>query len=294
LPLILQLLVSGLAVGSIYALVALSYNAIFRTSQVVNFAQGELLMIGGLLTVGLYTWFGMSIWLAFPLGVCLAVVVGLLIERLAVRPVQRTGAGAHGWIVTTLGAGIIIRAAAFLAWGTRDAPMPKYLGGGRVLHVAGAAVSEDELLVIVAVLAILVLLELVNRYTILGKALRATACDQEMARLVGIPAPRMIAASFALGAGLAAIGGILLTNVAVSSPYMGIDIGLKGFAAAALGGLGSPLGGVLGGLIIGVAEVLGAFYISSSIKDSIALVLLFALLMLRPAGLLGRDVMEKV
>lgn len=290
----LQLLVSGLAVGSIYALVALSYNAIFRTSQVVNFAQGELLMIGGLLTVGLYTWFGMSIWLVFPLGVGLAVVVGLLIERLAVRPLQGKGASAHGWIVTTMGAGIIIRAAAFIAWGSRDAPMPKYLGGGRVVHIAGVAVSEDEILVIVAVLAILALLELVNRYTILGKALRATACDQEMARLVGIPAPRMIAASFALGSGLAAIGGILLTNVAVSSPYMGIDIGLKGFAAAALGGLGSPLGGVLGGLIIGVAEVFGAFYVSSAIKDAIALVLLFALLMLRPAGLLGRDVMEKV
>ncbi len=290
----LQLLVSGLAVGSIYALVALSYNAIFRTSQVVNFAQGELLMIGGLLTVGLYTWFGMSIWIVFPLGVGLAVVVGLLIERFAVRPLHATGAGAHGWIVTTMGTGIIIRAAAFIAWGSRDAPMPKYLGGGRVVHIAGVAVSEDEMLVIVAVLAILALLELVNRYTILGKALRATACDQEMARLVGIPAPLMIAASFALGAGLAAIGGILLTNVAVSSPYMGIDIGLKGFAAAALGGLGSPLGGVLGGLIIGVAEVLGAFYVSSSIKDAIALVLLFVLLMLRPAGLLGRAVMEKV
>ena len=291
----LQLLVSGLAVGSIYALVALSYNAIFRTSQVVNFAQGELLMIGGLLTVGLYTWFGMSIWLVFPLGVILAVVVGLAIERLAVRPVQRTGnAGAHGWIVTTMGTGIIIRAVAFLAWGTRDAPMPKYLGGGRVLHFGGVAVSEDELLVILAVIAILVFLELINRYTMAGKALRATACDPEMARLVGIPAPRMIAASFALGGGLAAIGGILLTNLTVSNPYMGIDIGLKGFAAAALGGLGSPLGGVLGGLIIGIAEVLGAFYVSSAIKDAIALVLLFALLMIRPAGLLGRDVVEKV
>jgi len=290
----LQLLVSGLAVGSIYALVALSYNAIFRTSQVVNFAQGELLMIGGLLTVGLYTWFGMSIWLVFPLGVMLAVVVGLAIERFAVRPLHGTGAGAHGWIVTTMGTGIIIRAVAFLIWGTRDAPMPKYLGGGRVLNIAGVAVSEDEILVIFAVIAILVFLELINRYTIAGKALRATACDPEMARLVGIPAPRMIAASFALGGGLAAIGGILLTNVAVSNPYMGIDIGLKGFAAAALGGLGSPLGGVLGGLIIGVAEVLGAFYVSSAIKDAIALVLLFALLMIRPAGLLGRDVVEKV
>lgn len=289
-----QLLVSGLAGGCIYALVALSYNAIFRTSQVVNFAQGELLMIAALLTVGLYTWFGVSVWLALPLALSLAVIVALAIERLAVRPLQGTGAGAVGWIVTTLGAGITIRAATFLIWGSRDAPMPKYLGGGRVLHFAGVAVSEDEVLVIVAVVAILVILELVNRYTILGKALRAIACDHEMARLVGIPASRMIAASFALGGALAAVGGILLTNMTVSSPYMGIDIGLKGFAAAALGGLGSPLGGVLGGLIIGVTEVLGAFYISSAIKDAVALVLLFALLMIRPEGLLGRHVIEKV
>jgi branched-chain amino acid transport system permease protein len=115
-----------------------------------------------------------------------------------------------------------------------------------------------------------------------------------MARLVGIPAQRMIVASFALGAGLAAIGGILLTNMEVSSPQMGIDIGLKGFAAAALGGLGSPLGGVLGGLIIGLAEVLGAFYVSSAIKDAIALALLFVLLLIKPEGLLGRYAMEKV
>jgi branched-chain amino acid transport system permease protein len=290
----LQLLVSGLALGAVYALIALGYNAIFTTSQVVNFAQGELLMIAALLSVGLYTWFGASVLVAFPVAVVLAIGVGLLIERVAVRPLQLKGAGAIGWIVTTLGAGIAIRAGAFLLWGTRDAPMPKYLGGGRVLRVGGVAVSEDELLIIAAAVAILFTLEIVNRYTIVGKALRATACDREMARLVGIPAPRMIAASFALGAGLAAVGGILLTNITVSTPYMGIDIGLKGFAAAALGGLGSPLGGVLGGLVIGLAEVLGAFYVSSAIKDAVALVLLFVLLLIRPEGLLGRHVMEKV
>jgi branched-chain amino acid transport system permease protein len=290
----LQLLVSGLAVGSVYALVALGYNAIFRTSQVVNFAQGDLLMIAALLSVGLYTWFDMSVWLAFPLAVGLAICAGLLVERLAVRPLHGSGVNSVGWIVTTLGAGITIRATAFLVWGSRDAPMPKYLGGGRVWHVAGVAVSQDEVQVIIAVVVILAILEAVNRYTTVGKALRAIACDREMARLVGIPAQRMIVASFALGAGLAAIGGILLTNMEVSSPQMGIDIGLKGFAAAALGGLGSPLGGVLGGLIIGLAEVLGAFYVSSAIKDAIALALLFVLLLIKPEGLLGRYAMEKV
>lgn len=290
----LQLLVSGLALGAVYALVALGYNAIFRTSQVVNFAQGELLMIAALIAVGLYTWYDASVWLAFPAAILLAVLVGLLVERLAVRPLQDKGAGAVGWIVTTLGAGITIRAAAFLFWGTRDAPMPKYLGGSRVIRIGDVAVSEDEIIMIASVVAVLLVLEAINRFTITGKALRATACDREMARLVGIPAGRMIAASFALGAGLAAIGGILLTNFTVSTPYMGIDIGLKGFAAAALGGLGSPLGGVLGGLLIGLAEVFGAFYISSAIKDAIALLLLFGLLLIRPEGLLGQHATEKV
>jgi branched-chain amino acid transport system permease protein len=289
-----QLLFSGLALGAIYALVALSYTAVFTTSSVVNFAQGELLMIAALLAVGLYTWFGTPVIVAFLVGVLVAVVVGLLIERVAVRPLDLSGAGAVGWIVTTLGAGIAIRAAAFLAWGTRDVPMPKYLGGGRVIRAGGLAISEDELLIIVTALVILLVLEAVNRYTVLGKALRATALDREMARLVGIPASRMIAASFAIGGGLAAIGGILLTNVTVSTPYMGIEIGLKGFAAAALGGLSSPLGGVVGGVIIGLAEALGAFYISSAIKDSVALVLLFVLLLIRPEGLLGARVIEKV
>lgn len=290
----LQLLVSGVALGAVYALVALGYNAIFRTSQVVNFAQGELLMIAALISVGLYTWYGASVWLAFPAAIALAVLLGMLVERLAVRPLQDKGAGAVGWIVTTLGAGITIRAAAFLLWGGRDAPMPKYLGGSRVIRIWGAAISEDEIIMVASVIAVLLVLEGMNRFTIVGKALRATACDRDMARLLGIPAGRMIAASFALGAGLAAIGGILLTNFTVSTPYMGIDIGLKGFAAAALGGLGSPLGGVLGGIVIGLAEVFGAFYISSAIKDAVALLLLFTLLLIRPEGLLGQRVMEKV
>lgn len=290
----LQLLVSGLAVGCVYALIALGYNAIFRTSQVVNFAQGELLMIAGLLSVGLYTWFGISVWVAFPLAIALSVAAALLIERIAVRPLQGRGMNSVGWIVTTLGAGIMLRAGAFLIWGTRDAPMPKYLGGGRVFHLGGAVISEDEAMVIGAVVLILVLLEAVNRFTGVGKAMRATACDPEMARLVGIPAPRMVAVSFAIGAALAAVGGILLTNMQVSSPSMGIELGLKGFAAAALGGLGSPLGGVIGGVIIGLAEVLGAFFVSSAIKDGVALSLLFVLLLIKPDGLLGRPVMEKV
>lgn len=290
----LQLAFSGLAIGAIYALVALGYVAVFTTSQVVNFAQGELLMIAALLSVGLYTWYGMPVLLAFLIAVALSVVVGLVIERIAVRPLELRGAGVIGWIVTTLGAGIAIRALAFIVWGTRDAPMPKYLGGGRVLRIGELAVSQDELLIIVAVGVILLGLEAVNRFTVTGKALRATAFDREMARLVGIPATRMIAMSFAVGAGLAAIGGILITNITVSSPYMGIEIGLKGFAAAALGGLGSPVGAVLGGLVIGFAEAFGAFYVSSAIKDAVALILLFVLLLIRPEGLMGRRVVEKV
>ncbi len=284
----LQLAFSGLAIGAIYALVALGYVAVFTTSQVVNFAQGELLMIAALLSVGLYTWYGMPVVLAFLIAVALSVVVGLVIERIAVRPLELRGAGVIGWIVTTLGAGIAIRALAFIVWGTRDAPMPKYLGGGRVLRIGELAISQDELLIIVAVGVILLGLEAVNRFTVTGKALRATAFDREMARLVGIPATRMIAMSFAVGAGLAAIGGILI------SPYMGIEIGLKGFAAAALGGLGSPVGAVLGGLVIGFAEAFGAFYVSSAIKDAVALILLFVLLLIRPEGLMGRRVVEKV
>ncbi len=286
----LQFLFSGLTMGAIYALVAVGFVLIFNACEVVNFAQGEFVMLGGLGTV-----FALKAGLPLPLAAVVAVVgtmlVGLALYGLAVRPAR--GASAVTLIIITIGASIFIRGLASVGFGKDIHHLPGF-ASGQAFDVAGASIQPQGLLVLVGAAAIVIALLAFLRRTLAGKALLATAANADAARLAGIDTGRMVALSFAVAGMIGAVGGILIAPLAMVSYDVGVNLALKGFAAAVIGGLGHPLGAVVGGLLLGLLESFGAGYLSSQYKDGIALLMLLATLMLMPSGLFAGKRVERV
>jgi branched-chain amino acid transport system permease protein len=288
-PLLLQSLLSGLTVGAIYALVALGFSIVYNATHVINFAQGEFVMLGGMATV-----FGAAAGLPLPAaaaaGVALAVLVGLALERLAIRPAR--GASVVSLIIITVGASIALRGLAGLLFDKNFHSLPPLSGDAPIL-LAGAALQPQSLWILGATLLVAAGLWAFFGRSRFGKAMLATAFNPLAARLVGIDTGRVVLASFGLAAALGALGGILIAPVAPTHFQVGTMLGLKGFAAAVVGGLGSGPGAIAGGLLIGVAEALSAGFLSSAYKDATAFVLILAFLALRPQGLLGRPAAER-
>src|SRR5262245_1836080 len=289
-PEFLQFLASGLTVGAIYALVALGFTLIYNASDVINFAQGEFVMLGGMVTVFAVA-AGLPLPLAAPLAVVVAVAVGLLLHKLAIEPAR--GASAVTLIIITIGASILLRGVASVAFDKRFHSLPPFAGSDPWL-VGGAAVLPQSLVVLAGTAAIVTALWTFMAHTLTGKALIATASNRLAARLTGINTDRIVGLSFAVSAGIGAVGGILVTPITLTSYDVGTLLALKGFAAAMLGGMGNPLGAVAGGLIVGLLEAFGAGYISSAYKDAIAFLVILAVLFLRPQGLLGSAGVERV
>jgi branched-chain amino acid transport system permease protein len=286
----LQFLVTGITVGAIYALVAIGFSIVFNASNVINFAQGEFVMIGGMSAVSLLAT-GIPMALALPGAVAVAAIVGLVVEKLAIERARR--ADVVPLIIITIGASIFLRGLAQLVFDKSVHRLPP-LAGERPLDVFGAAVVPQSLWVIGVTLVIVVALTLFFHRTRAGKAMRAVSHNRLAAELVGIDVRKMLRASFGLAAALGAVGGVLIAPIAFTSYDAGIMLGLKGFAAAMLGGLGSFPGAVAGGLTLGVLESAGAGYVSSAYKDAIAFVILLAVLLLRPDGLLGARSRDRV
>jgi branched-chain amino acid transport system permease protein len=285
-----QFLLSGLTVGSIYALVALGFAIIYNASHVINFAQGEFVMIGGMATVSLLG-AGLPLAPAAALAVALAALIGLLLARFAVQPAR--GASVVTLIIITIGAAILLRGIAALVWDKRIHALPAFSGEAPIA-LAGATLAPQSLWVIgVAALIVCALWAFFNR-TLTGKAILAVSHNRLAAQLMGISVRRVLLVSFALSAALGALAGILVAPITFTSWDVGVMLGLKGFAAAILGGMGSGPGAVVGGLVLGLLESLGAGYVSSAYKDAIAFVVMLAVLMLMPGGLLGRRVTERV
>jgi len=285
-----QYLLSGVTIGAIYALVALGFSIIFNASHVINFAQGEFVMIGGMATVSLIGT-GLPLPLAMIAAVLLAALVGLALEKLAVEPAR--GAPVVTLIIITIGASIFLRGLAGLVWDKKLHTLPPF-SGNTPIDVAGAALLPQSLWVLGVTLAIVLALSWFFGRTLLGKAMLATSNQRLAAQLVGINVRRVLLISFGLSAALGAVAGILITPIALTSWDVGVMLGLKGFAAAVLGGLGSGPGAVLGGLVLGIAEALSAGYVSSAYKDVIAFVLMLAVLFFMPSGILGRHAAERV
>lgn len=285
-----QFLLSGLTVGSIYALVALGFAIIYNASHVINFAQGEFVMIGGMAAIWLLA-AGLPLALAAALAVALAALVGLLLARFAVQPAR--GASVVTLIIITIGAAILLRGLASIVWDKRIHALPAFSGDAPIA-LAGATLAPQSLLVIGVTAVIVCALWWFFNRTLTGKAILAVSHNRLAAQLMGISVRRVLLVSFALSAALGALAGILVAPITFTSWDVGVMLGLKGFAAAILGGMGSGPGAVVGGLTLGLLESLGAGYVSSAYKDAIAFIVMLAVLMLMPGGLLGGRAAERV
>ncbi len=284
----LQFILTGITVGSVYALVALGFTVIYNATGIINFAQGEFVVLGGLC---FYT-FLVVLHLPLPLALLLAVVVvagvGVLMERLALRPLRK--APIVTLVIVTIGVSMMLRGLAHIGWGSQALPVPAFSGEG-AFHVGGAALQLQYLWVMgLASLAVLGLWLFFER-TLAGKAMRACAINPEAAGLAGISVTRMVQVSFALSAAISALAGAVIAPITFASYDGGMVLGLKGFAGAVIGGLGNNWGAVLGGLVVGLLENLGVGLAPEGFagyKDAFAFLILLLVLFLRPGGLLSR------
>lgn len=287
---LLQYMLSGLTIGAIYALAGLGFSIIYNASHVINFAQGEFIMIGGMATVALHAT-GIPLFLAIPAAIAIVMVVGMALEKFAVEPARN--ATVTTLIIITIGASIFLRGIVQVLWGKDIHSLPAF-SGETPLNVAGATLMPQSLWVMgIAAVTIVALWWFFNR-TLQGKAMLATSYNRLAAQLVGIGVKKVLLVSFALSGMLGAIGGIVVAPITFTSYEAGIMLGLKGFSAAVLGGLGNGLGAVVGGMIVGVAEALGAGYVSSAYKDAIAFIIILLVLFFLPNGLFGKRGTDRV
>jgi branched-chain amino acid transport system permease protein len=285
-----QYLLSGLTTGAIYALVALGFAIIYNASHVINFAQGEFVMIGGMASAAFFE-AGVPLYASIPLAIGAAALVGLALEKLAVEPAR--GASVVTLIIITIGASILLRGLAAIVWDKKIHPLPAFSGEAPIV-LGGATLLPQTLWVLgVTLVTVAALWAFFNR-TLTGKAMLAVSHNRLAAQLAGISVRRVLAVSFALSAALGALAGILIAPIAFTAWDVGVMLGLKGFAAAMLGGIGSGPGAVAGGLALGLIEALGAGYLSSAYKDVFAFVILLAALVFLPNGLAGRRAAERV
>ncbi len=277
----LQYLISGLTMGSIYALVGLGFTIIYAVTRIINFAQGEFVMLGGMLSFTLAVSIGLPLAPAIILSVLIAAVIGAIMYLFAIRPARN--ASVVSLIIITIGVAIFIRGIAGVGWGV-DFVRPPYWTGSESIRFFGAYIHPQALWIIGTTLAVTVLLHFFLSHTMVGKALKACAINPRAAGLVGINAKTMALIAFALAAAIGGIGGAVMAPLTLTSYNVGVMLGLKGFVAASIGGFKSPIATVIGGITLGIIESLsvgldwGPF--TSAYKDVIALVVLLLILLL--------------
>jgi branched-chain amino acid transport system permease protein len=295
----LQQLINGISLGSIYALVALGYTMVYGVMRLINFAHGDVYMLGA------YFGYFLSRWLKgfFPsslldtaavmlLSMVGCALVGVVMERFAYRPVRR--ASKLTMLIIAIGVSLLLENGGQLLFGADPKFFPQLIPEHQ-LAVGRLSLTNQQVIVLVTALGLMILLNLFIYRTRTGKAMRAVSFNLDAAKLMGIDTDRIISLTFALGSALAAAGGILVSiNIPGIDPLMGVMTGLKAFVAAVLGGIGNIFGAVIGGLILGLAEVMVAGYGSSTYRDAIAFLILIAILLFKPSGILGKGQVEKV
>ena len=289
---VLQLLLAGVAQGCVYALVALGIVLIYKATETVNFAQGDLMMIGAFFALTASTVMGMPYWATILFAVAMMAVVGMLTERLVLRPVL--GYPAFTVVMITIGIGYVARGVVTMVpgWGTETYALPTPFADA-LLNVGGVVLAVQQLAVIGMTAALCAVLYLFFRFARLGVAMQATSQNQLAAYYMGIPVWRVNMLIWGLSAGVAAFAGILLAPATFVHSNMGF-IGLKAFPAAVVGGFGSVPGSIVGGLIIGVVEALAGFYLPEGFKDVAAYVVVLVVLLVWPSGIFGETMRKKV
>ena len=303
LPQLIQQLFNGLSLGAIYALIAIGYTMVYGIIGMINFAHGDIYMIGayvGLVTLSAVgTTSGLPIWFIIALMLVVAVVItgvyGFAVEQVAYKPLRSSPRLVA--LISAIGMSIFLQNWVALGQGARDMAVPALLPGAFTFHLGNFEVfiPYARILIIVVAVALMIALTLYIKHSRMGRASRACAQDMHMANLLGIDTNRVVSFTFILGAMLAAVGGVLIAlAVGKLNPFIGFIAGIKAFTAAVLGGIGSIPGAMLGGVVLGVAETFAAAYISSEYKDIVAFGLLVLILLFRPTGLLGKPEVEKV
>ncbi|MBI5571890.1 MAG: branched-chain amino acid ABC transporter permease [Desulfomonile tiedjei] len=286
-----QFIVSGLTTGSIYALIALGFCIIHNATGIVNFTQVDFVSLGGLMMYTFLLGMGLPLVLAFAVAVLVVAGVGALVERFAIRPAKSRAVIIL--IFITIGVSILMRGTFKILWGKNQMALPHFSSESPLI-IFRAAVLPQSLWILSITLIVVILLHLFFTRTRVGKAMRATSFNSRAAALMGVNVNRMIQFSFALSGALGAVAGIIIVPITTLSYDIGVMLGLKGFAAAVLGGYGNSVGAVIGGLTLGVLESLGAGMISSAYKDVIAFTILVAVLFVKPSGILGYGEKERV
>lgn len=287
---VLQLLVSGLSQGCVYGLIAMGFVLIYKATEMVNFAQGDMMMLGAYFAYTYINLLGLPYFAGFIATVVTLALVGVLLERLVLRPM--IGEPPFAVLMITIGLGFILRAVAGAVWGTETKSVSNPFTGG-VLRLGELSIGYENLAIIAGTLILCIALYLFFRYTRLGIAMQAASQNQLAAYYVGIPVKRIYALVWAMSAALAAVAGVLVAPVNLIEPVMGF-IGVKAFAAAIVGGFGSLPGAIIGGLVVGIAEQFAGLYLPPGFGDTTAYVILLVMLLVRPQGLFATMQQKKV
>ena len=292
---VIDLIIIGLSVGMVYALVALGISLIFSGLDIVHFAHGEIYMLGAFIGLMLFQKLSLPYVPTLLLAIVLTGLLGVLIERLFYRRLTRSGGGytvaGMGMIIAGFGMSIVLQNVAYLIWGAKPLPFP--VPFGMPIEIGNLALPMSYVWIVVAAIVLMFSLHLLLRKTMLGLAMRAVAYNKDIAYLSGVNVPLMISLTFGIGCSLGAAAGVLIGPINYVQVQMGIGVLIKAFAAAVVGGFGSLPGAILGGLLVGVVESLGAGFVSGTYKDVYAFVLLIFVLMVKPSGILGVEAKVK-
>ena len=289
----LSYLISGISLGSVYAIIALGYTMVYGIAKMLNFAHGDVIMVGGYISLLAMSNLGLSPWLAVLLAMLVCTVLGVVIEGLAYKPLR--SAPSLAVLITAIGVSYFLQNSALLIFGANPKSYSSVIDGTVKLFDNQLTISYVSLLTVFMCIVIMIVLSLFINKTRMGKAMRACSEDKGAAQLMGINVNRTISLTFAIGSALAAIAGVLLCSSYSSlMPTTGSMPGIKAFTAAVFGGIGSIPGAFLGGILLGIIEAMAKAYISTQLANSIVFAVLIVTLLVRPAGLLGKNVREKV
>ncbi|MBR5128472.1 MAG: branched-chain amino acid ABC transporter permease [Firmicutes bacterium] len=288
----LTTLISGLSLGSIYALIALGYTMVYGIAKMLNFAHGDVIMVGAFTVIVSVMMLGFPIWVGLLLSVVICTVLGMTIERVAYKPLRK--AEPLTVLITAIGVSYLLQNVALLIFGSTQKSFPKVFHVSSV-HFGDVSMSGESVVTLAVTIVIMVCLSLFINKTRAGKAMRAVSQDKEAAELMGISVNRTISLTFAIGSALAAVAGIFYgATYGFIGPFTGSMPGIKAFVAAVFGGIGSIPGAMVGGILLGVLESMSKAYISTELSDAIVFASLIVVLLVRPTGLFGKVIKEKV